>query len=44
MSYKIAIVSPLFNDWDCLYKLVEDIRKVLLPTQFADYRIVVVND
>jgi glycosyltransferase involved in cell wall biosynthesis len=44
MSYKIAIVSPLFNDWDCLYKLVEDVRKVLSPTQFADYRIVVVND
>lgn len=44
MSYKIAIVTPLFNDWDCLYKLVEDVRKVLLPTQFADYRIVVVND
>jgi glycosyltransferase involved in cell wall biosynthesis len=44
MSYKIAIVTPLFNDWDCLYKLVEDVRKVLSPTQFADYRIVVVND
>jgi glycosyltransferase involved in cell wall biosynthesis len=44
MSYKIAIVSPLFNDWDCLYKLVEDVRKVLSPTQFADYRIIVVND
>lgn len=44
MSYKIAIVTPLFNDWDCLYELVEDIRKVLLPTQFSDYRIVVVND
>ncbi|MFN3488913.1 MAG: glycosyltransferase [Emticicia sp.] len=44
MSNKIAIVTPLFNDWDCLYKLVEDIRKVLSPTQFADYRIVVVND
>ncbi len=44
MSYKIAIVTPLFNDWDCLYKLVEDIRKVLSPTQFGDYRIVVVND
>jgi glycosyltransferase involved in cell wall biosynthesis len=44
MSYKIAIVSPLFNDWDCLYKLVEDIRKVLSPTQFDDYRIIVVND
>lgn len=44
MSHKIAIVTPLFNDWDCLYKLVEDIRKVLSPTQFADYRIVVVND
>lgn len=41
---KIAIVTPLFNDWDCLYKLVEDVRKVLSPTQFADYRIVVVND
>ncbi len=41
---KIAIVTPLFNDWDCLYRLVEDIRKVLSPTQFADYRIVVVND
>jgi hypothetical protein len=44
MSYKIAIVTPLFNDWDCLYKLVEDVRKVLSPTQFADYRILVVND
>ena len=44
MSHKIAIVTPLFNDWDCLYRLVEDIRKVLSPTQFADYRIVVVND
>ena len=44
MSYKIAIVTPLFNDWDCLYKLVEDVRKVLSPTQFTDYRIVVVND
>lgn len=41
---KIAIVTPLFNDWDCLYKLVEDVRRVLSPTQFADYRIVVVND
>ncbi len=41
---KIAIVTPLFNDWDCLYKLVEDVRKVLSPTQFADYRFVVVND
>ncbi|AFK03056.1 glycosyl transferase family 2 [Emticicia oligotrophica DSM 17448] len=44
MSHKIAIITPLFNDWDCLYKLVEDVRKVLLPTQFADYRFVVVND
>jgi len=44
MSYKIAIVTPLFNDWDCLYKLVEEIRTVLLPTQYSDYRIVVVDD
>nr|WP_299420380.1 glycosyltransferase [uncultured Emticicia sp.] len=44
MSYKIAIVTPLFNDWDCLYELVEDVRKVLSPTPFTDYRIVVVND
>ncbi len=41
---KIAIVTPLFNDWDCLYKLVDDIRAVLSPTPFADYRIVVVDD
>ncbi len=41
---KIAIVTPLFNDWDCLYKLVEDVRKVLSPTQFSDYHFVVVND
>ncbi len=44
MSHKISIVTPLFNDWDCLYKLVVDVRKVLSPTQFADYRIIVVND
>jgi glycosyltransferase involved in cell wall biosynthesis len=44
MSYKIAIVTPLFNDWDCLYKLVEEIRTVLSPTQYADYRIIVVDD
>ena len=44
MSYKTAIVTPLFNDWDCLYKLVEEIRTVLLPTQYSDYRIVVVDD
>ncbi|WP_435357587.1 glycosyltransferase [Emticicia sp. SJ17W-69] len=44
MSYKIAIVTPLFNDWDCLYKLVEEIRTVLSPTQYSDYKIVVVDD
>lgn len=44
MSYKIAIVTPLFNDWDCLYKFVEDIRKVLLPTQYSNYQIFVVDD
>ena len=44
MSYKIAIVTPLFNDWDCLYKLVEEIRTVLLRSQYSDYRIVVVDD
>lgn len=44
MSYKISIVTPLFNDWDCLYKLVEDIRIVLSPTQYSNYQIVVVDD
>ncbi|MEN9612588.1 MAG: hypothetical protein RLZZ628_3402 [Bacteroidota bacterium] len=44
MSHKIAIVTPLFNDWDCLYKLVEDIRTVLSPTKYSDYRIVVIDD
>jgi glycosyltransferase involved in cell wall biosynthesis len=44
MQYKISIVTPLFNDWDCLYKLVEDIRLILSPTKFSNYQIFVVDD
>jgi len=41
---KITIVTPLFNDWDCLYQLIEQIRLVLTPTKYHDYRILVVDD
>jgi len=41
---KITIVTPLFNDWDCLYKLVDRIRVALAPTQYTDYHILVVDD
>ncbi|MBA4853926.1 glycosyltransferase [Emticicia sp. BO119] len=41
---KITIVTPLFNDWDCLYQLIEQIRLVLTPTKYNDYRILVVDD
>ena len=41
---KITIVTPLFNDWDCLYQLIEQIRLVLAPTKYHDYRILVVDD
>jgi glycosyltransferase involved in cell wall biosynthesis len=41
---KITIVTPLFNDWDCLYQLVEEIRLVLTPTKYRDYKILVVDD
>lgn len=44
MQYKISIVTPLFNDWDCLYKLVEEIRGILSPTQYSNYQIFVVDD
>lgn len=41
---KITIVTPLFNDWDCLYQLIDEIRLVLTPTKYHDYRILVVDD
>jgi glycosyltransferase involved in cell wall biosynthesis len=41
---KITIVTPLFNDWDCLYQLIEQIRLVLTPTKYNNYRILVVDD
>jgi glycosyltransferase involved in cell wall biosynthesis len=41
---KITIVTPLFNDLDCLYQLIEQIRLVLTPTKYNDYSILVVDD
>ena len=41
---KITIVTPLFNDWDCLYQLAEQIRLVLTNTEYRDYSILVVDD
>lgn len=41
---KITILTPSFNDWDCLNQLVVRIKDVLQNTVYNDYRIVVVND
>ncbi|WP_337042059.1 glycosyltransferase [Emticicia sp. 17c] len=41
---KITIITPLFNDWDCLYQLIEEIRVVLTPTQYHNYKVLVVDD
>lgn len=44
MPSKITILTPCFNDWDCLYQLAERIKSVLETSSFNQYKIVVVND
>ncbi len=44
MSLNITILTPCFNDWDCLYQLTERVQNVLKNTQFSNYKIVVVDD
>ncbi|HAT49115.1 MAG: glycosyltransferase family 2 protein [Nitrospirae bacterium] len=39
---KFIILTPLFNDWDCLQKLVEEINA--LPVRGIGFHIVVIND
>ncbi|UTA68391.1 glycosyltransferase [Emticicia sp. 21SJ11W-3] len=41
---KITIVTPLFNDWDCLYQLADQIHLVLANTEYSNYQILVVDD
>jgi polyisoprenyl-phosphate glycosyltransferase len=44
MPSKITILTPCFNDWDCLYQLAERVKSVLGTTSFNQYKIFVVDD
>lgn len=43
MTDSIAIVTPVFNDWDCVGKLLRDIGKTL-DGKVATVHLIVVND
>jgi hypothetical protein len=44
MSFKIAIVSPVYNDWQSFQSLVDDLNSVSEKANFKIEHIVAVND
>jgi len=41
---KIIILIPVFNDWDSLKKLIEEINKNIKDFKYIDFECLIVND
>ena len=41
---KIIILIPIYNDWDSLIKLLDEINKVIKNKNDYEFRCIVVND
>ena len=41
---KFKILIPVYNDWESLFKLLEDINKIVLSIKDCDFSCVVIND
>ena len=41
---KIKILIPVFNDWESLIKLLDEINKVIIDIKNTEFNCMIVND